>query len=94
MKTVQWAPDGILNAVPGEVQSLLAEDGKTFGYAPDDGWSFTFYHPSGDVTVQPGQWVTRYDDGTITVSDDPRIEKVPEFPEVLFGNPSRESSGS
>lgn len=70
MKSVQWAPNGILNAIPGEIMLLLAEDGKTFGYAPSAGWSFTFSHPSGGVKVEPGQWVTRHDDGTITVTDD------------------------
>lgn len=70
MNAVQWAPHGLLNAVPGEILRLLAEDGKTFGYAPSEGWSFTFYHPNGDVKVEPGQWVTRHDDGSIAVTDE------------------------
>lgn len=70
MKSIQWAPNGLLDAIPGEILRLLAEDGKTFGYAPSAGWSFTFYYPSGDVKVEPGQWVTRHADGTIGVTDD------------------------
>ena len=71
MKAVHWGADGNpLNVVPGEVQLLLAEDGKTFGYGYGDGWSMIFGHPTGEITVEVGQWVVRHDDGRIEVLDD------------------------
>jgi len=70
-RSVQWAG---LNGVPGQIQRLLAVDGQTFGYAPSEGWSVTFgYLCRGErveIVVQPGQWVTRYPDDTVTVTDE------------------------
>ena len=69
MKAVQVA-DNPLNIVPSEVVRLLsAEDGRTFGYGYGPGCSLMFGSEHGDVTVHPGQWVVRYDDGTIAVQD-------------------------
>lgn len=59
-----------LDVVPSEVTRLLAtEDGRTFGYGYGPGWSLMFGSENGDVTVLPGQWVIRHDDGTVTVQD-------------------------
>lgn len=71
MKAVHWGADGNpLNVIPGEVQLLLAENGKTFGYGYGPGWSMIFGHPSGEITVEVGQWVVRHDDGRIEVVDE------------------------
>ncbi|WP_102191326.1 hypothetical protein [Microbacterium aurantiacum] len=71
MKAVHWGADGNpLNVIPGEVALLLAEDGQTFGYGYGDGWSMIFGHPSGEITVEVGQWVVRHDDGRIEVLDE------------------------
>lgn len=70
-RTEQWAPEGILSGRPGIIMDLLSEDGKTFGYGPGPGWSFMFGTKSEKwIAVEPGQWVTRYSDGTVTVTDD------------------------
>lgn len=72
VQAVQWCPDGQpLNGRPGQVMRLLAEGGKTFGYGYGPGWSMMFGTAHGDITVQPGQWVIRHHDGTITVQNDP-----------------------
>lgn len=72
-RSEQWAPDGLLNAIPGPILRLLAVDGQTFGYAPTDGWAFAFgYLHEGkevDIEVLPGQWVTRYPDNRVAVTD-------------------------
>lgn len=71
MKAVHWGADGNpLNVIPGEVLLLLSDDGVTHGYGYGDGWSMIFYHPTGDITVEVGQWVVRHDDGRIEVLDE------------------------
>jgi len=55
----------------GPVVALLAEiDGRTYGFGWGPGSSVMFGSARGDVTVNSGQWVTRYPDGTITVTDE------------------------
>lgn len=71
-KQVQWASNGnLLDGKPGDVLRLLASaDGVTFGYGGGPGASMVFGTESGsDITVYPGQWVTRHPDGSITVTD-------------------------
>lgn len=69
--SVQWAPSGnALDGVPGTVMRLLAsEDGRTFGYGYGPGWSVIFGSEQGDIKLEPGQWVARLADGSITVTN-------------------------
>lgn len=70
MEALQWAPSGNpFDGVPNEMCRFLAgPDGKTFGYGYGPGWSMMFGTSTGeDVTLLPGQWVIRHDDGRITV---------------------------
>jgi hypothetical protein len=71
MKSVQWAPDGNAgNGIPSEIVRLLAtEDGKTFGYGYGPGVSMVFGSERGSITVNAKQWVTRFSDGEIVVTD-------------------------
>lgn len=70
MKTLQWSPDGNpMNAIPLEVQLLIAKDSIVQGYGYGDGISLIFYHPDGDITLLPEQWVVLHDDGTVTVEN-------------------------
>lgn len=71
-KSIQWAPSGApLDGVPGPIVRLLArEDGYTYGYGYGPGWSMVFGSEMGDITIYPGQWVTRYPDGRIAVTED------------------------
>jgi hypothetical protein len=74
VKAVHVAPDPF-DIVPSEVVRLLAaEDGRTFGYGYGPGWLLMFGSEHGDVTVRPGQWVIRHDDGTVTVQNEPPEE--------------------
>lgn len=67
MKSVTVA-DNPMDMVPSEVMRLLAtKDGRTFGYGYGPGWSLIFGSEQGDISVNPGETVTRYDDGTIMV---------------------------
>lgn len=69
--TVQWAPSGNpLDGVPGEMLRHLATNGMTHGYGYGDGWSIVFYSDQGGITINTRQWVTRYPDGRITVTDE------------------------
>lgn len=69
-KTIQWCPDGnFLNAIPGEVQLLISSGDIIQGYGYGDGISMIFYHPQGDVTVLPEQWVVVDDEGKVTVEN-------------------------
>lgn len=69
MKAVQMAANP-MEIVPSEIMRLLATaEGKTFGYGYGPGWSIVFGSEHGDVKVEPGQWVIRHDDGSISVQD-------------------------
>lgn len=70
-QAVQWAPSGeALSGVPSEVMRLLASpEGKTFGYGYGPGWTMMFGSQHGDVAVNPGQWVVKDEDGSVTVVD-------------------------
>lgn len=70
MKSIQWAPRGGNGGIPSEISDLLASaDGKTRGYGHGPGASTMFGSELGDITVYPGQWVTKYANGDITVTD-------------------------
>jgi hypothetical protein len=70
MRAVKLA-ESPMEMAPGPVQRLLArKDGYTFGFGYGPGWSLIFGSEQGDIAVQPGQWVVRHDDGTITVQDE------------------------
>lgn len=67
-RAVHWCPSGRpLDGVPGEVTVLLATGRTTHGYGYGPGWSMIFGYPRGEVQVEPGQWVVRHHDGTVTV---------------------------
>lgn len=70
VNAVQWCPSGNPgDGVPSEIVRLLARaDGKTYGYGHGPGWSTVFGSEQGDITVLPGQWVIRHDDGRIEVT--------------------------
>lgn len=64
VETVQW------NGFPAPVVALLAdEDGKTYGYGYGHGASMVFSFANGNVSVNTGQWVALWTDGTVTVHD-------------------------
>jgi hypothetical protein len=64
-------PTNAMEVRPGIISQLLAKDGKTFGYGYGPGWSLMFgLDARNDVTVYPGQWVTRYADDRVTVTDE------------------------
>lgn len=69
--SLQWAPSGnMLDGKPENMVRFLASaEGKTFGYGWGPGWSIMFGTEHGDITLLPGQWVIKNDDGTFTVSD-------------------------
>ncbi len=69
--TLQWCPTGRpLEGQPGPVMLLLANaDGTTYGYGYGPGRSMSFGHAGGDIDVEPRQWITRYADDHIEVTD-------------------------
>lgn len=68
MQAIHWAG---MHGVPSEVTNLLAgPDGSTFGYGYGPGWAMVFGSEQGDVSVEPGQWIVKHDDGSITVEDE------------------------
>jgi hypothetical protein len=71
-RALQWAPSGNpFEAVPSEVTRFIAgDDGKTCGYGYGPGWSMVFGSACGDLQVEPGQWIVRHEDGSLTVEDD------------------------
>lgn len=71
MKTSQWAPSGnALDGIPSDITRLLATpDGRTHGYGYGPGDAMIFGSEHGDITVRPRQWVTRHDDGLVTITD-------------------------
>jgi hypothetical protein len=72
VNAVQWAPSGVaLDGVPATMMRLLASrEGKTYGYGYGTGWGIVFAHAQGEVEVLPTQWVTRWEDDSITVTDE------------------------
>lgn len=69
--SVQWAPTGnLIDGVPSTILRLLATGATTYGYGGGPGSTMMFGTSSGaDITVEPTQWVTRYPDGTVSVTD-------------------------
>lgn len=74
---VHWCPTGDpMDGKPGEVLRLLATDGMPHGYGYAPGWAMAFGTEAGLVSLLPGQWIARYADGTVSVSDcDPREDQ-------------------
>lgn len=69
-KAVQWCPSGrLLDGVPSDIQLLLSDGGESWGYGYGPGWQMIFGSAYGDVAVEPGQWVVRYDEGRVAVED-------------------------
>jgi len=68
--SIQWAPSGnLLDGIPGQISRFLAdENGKTPGYAPDEGWAFTWHHGAG-IALLPAQFLVKYSDGSFEVVD-------------------------
>lgn len=66
---VQWARDGNpLAGSPGEISRFLADaDGKSYGYGYGPGWSMVFGSSQGDISLEPGDWLVRYSDGSYSV---------------------------
>lgn len=69
VESAHWAEHGPLSGVPGQIMRLLASpDGKTRGYGYGPGWSIIFSHEHGSLSVEPGEWVHKHEDGSFSVS--------------------------
>ena len=69
-EAIQWASaDDPMSGVPSEIVRLLSDNGRSYGYGYGPGISMMFGSAQGDITVHPGQWVVKHEDGRITVED-------------------------
>lgn len=70
MSTAVQFPENPFDLVPASIQLLIAGDKPARGYGYGPGWSIGFDTAEGQgVFVEPGQWVVRHDDGSITVEE-------------------------
>lgn len=72
LEAVQWCPRGNpFDGNPYLIQYFLrSAQGELFGHGYGPGWSTIFGSEQGDIALEPGQWLVRFDDGSLAVESD------------------------
>lgn len=73
LQTIQWCPSGnVMESIPDPIMLMLADEhGRTCGHGYGASGETVFGTAAGAIiTVHPTQWVNRYDDGSVTVTDE------------------------
>lgn len=70
ISAIQWAPSGnFLEGNPVEVLRFVSTGGVHRGFGGGPGFSMIFGTADGDISVNPKQWIVKYNDGSIKVED-------------------------